>query len=118
MSPPGELYFWRAGYYHVYFNLYHNEPCQFSVFLNGSVLPGTAAVGSPTAGSQNSGGFIFLLSPSDFTSLTFLSPTGFAAKIQIVNHTSFVPFVTLNGLTGSGSVTPQLTATATIFLLA
>lgn len=114
----GDLYFWQAGYYHMYFNLYHNEPCQFSVFLNGAVLPGSAAFGSPTAASQNSGTLIFLLSPADFTSATPLSPSGFAAKIQIVNHTSFVPFVTLNGLTGSGSVAPQTTATTTIFLLA
>jgi len=112
-----ELYIWESGYYHMYYNLYHQEACQFAIFNNNVVLPGTT-IGSPTGSSQNSAAVIFQLTDADFISPTDLSPTGFAAKLQVVNHTSYVPLVTLNGLTGSGSATPQTTATVTIFKLA
>jgi len=49
---------------------------------------------------------------------TGLSPSGFAAKIQLVNHTSYVPFVTLDGTTGSGSAIPQTRAALSMFKLA
>jgi hypothetical protein len=98
--------------------LCHQEPCQFSVFKNDALLPGTT-VGSPTGSSQNSGTSIFYISPADIAvSPTGLSPSGFAAKLQVVNHTSFVPLVTLNGLAGSGSVSPQMVASITLFKLA
>jgi hypothetical protein len=112
-----ELYIWESGYYHVYYNLYHQEACQFTIFKNNVVLPGTT-IGSPTGSSQNSSAVIFQLTDADFISPTDLSPTGFAAKLQVVNHISYIPLVTLNGLTGSGSASPQITATVTIFKLA
>jgi hypothetical protein len=112
-----DIWVWRSGYYHLYFNLYHQEACQFTVFKNGAVVPGST-VGSPTGSSQNANAIILKLSASDFTeSTSFPAPGGLAARLQIVNHTSFVPFVTLNGLGGSGSATPQVTATVTLFLL-
>lgn len=113
-----DFFVWRAGYYHVSFVLCHQEPCQFTIFMNGAVVPGTT-VGSPTGSSQNKLTAIIYISPSDvLVSPTLLSPTGFAAKLNIVNHTSYVPFVTLNGVGGSGSVTPQMVASMVIFLLA
>jgi hypothetical protein len=111
------LYIWESGYYHMYYNLYHQEPCQFTIFKNNTVLPGTT-IGSPTGSSQNSATVIFILTDDDLISLTDLSPTGFAAKLEIRNYISFVPAVTLNGLGGSGSATPQTTANVTIFKLA
>jgi hypothetical protein len=111
------LYIWESGYYHMYYNLYHQEPCQFTIFKNNTVLPGTT-IGSPTGSSQNSATVIFILTDDDLISLTDLSPTGFAAKLEIRNYISFVPVVTLNGLGGSGSATPQTTANVTIFKLA
>jgi hypothetical protein len=112
-----QLYIWDTGYYHVYYNLYHQEPCQFSMFKNGTVLP-SLTTGSPTGASQISGTSIILLNESDFTTPTILSPSGFAASLEIVNHSSYAPAIHLNGLTGSGSATPQTVATVTIFKLA
>jgi hypothetical protein len=112
-----EIYVWSAGYYNTYFNIYHREPCQFSVFLNDVILPGST-VGSPTGAAQNSSSLIFNISPADLTyEATSLSPTGFAAKIQFRNHTSYAPIITLDGASGSGSATPQIVATAVIFKL-
>jgi hypothetical protein len=113
-----DFFIWRSGYYHISFVLCHQEPCQFSIFMNGALLPGTT-VGSPTGTSQNTLTAIVYISPSDVLGTpTVLSPTGFAAKLNVVNHTSFVPFVTLNGLGGSGSASPQMVASMVIFLLA
>jgi len=113
-----DFFVWRAGFYHIAFILCHQEPCQFTVFMNGVPVPGTT-VGSPTGSSQNKLTGIIYISPSDvLASPTLLSPTGFAAKLNVVNHTSFVPYVTLNGVGGSGSVTPQMVASMVLFLLA
>ena len=111
-----QIFFWRPGYYHFFTNLYHQEPCQFSLFLNGVLLPNTT-IGSPTGSSQNTSTYIFEIKVTDFITATSLSPSGFAAAIEVVNHTSFVPTVLLNGITGSGSHAPQITATVTAFLL-
>jgi hypothetical protein len=116
-SGESELYIWESGYYHMYYNLYHQEPCQFTIFKNNVVLPGTT-IGSPTGSSQNSASIIFQLTEDDLVSPTDLSPSGFAAKLQVTNYSSFAPAITLNGLTGSGSASPQITATVTIFKLA
>ena len=110
------VFFWRPGFYYTFFNLYHIEPCQFSLFKNGVLLPFTT-IGSPTGSAQNSTSLIFEIKITDFTTPTSLSPSGFACDIQVVNHTSFVPFVLLNGSSGSGSVFPQIRATFTMFLL-
>jgi len=112
------LYFWQAGYYHIYTNLYHQEACQFSLFLNGVVVTGST-IGSPTGASQNSTSLIIAVNPGDISTpvSTSISPTGFAAVFELKNHTSFVPVITLNGIGGSGSALPQVTATITLFLL-
>jgi hypothetical protein len=111
------IWVWQAGYYKYYFNVCHNEACQFSLFLNNTLVPGSIA-GSPTGASQNSAMGIFAvdvsavaLTPCD------ISPTGFAALVQLRNHSSYIPFVTLDGVAGSGSATPQMVATITLDLL-
>jgi hypothetical protein len=111
-----DIFFWRPGFYHFFTNLYHQEPCQFTLFKNGTVLPNTT-IGSPTGSAQNTSSYIFEIKISDFTTPTSLAPSGFACSITVVNHTSFVPIVLLNGITGSGSAFPQITATVTAFLL-
>jgi hypothetical protein len=115
--PSSDILLWTSGYYSIYFNVYHQEPCQFSVFVN-NVVTTNGTVGSPTGSSQNSASIIIYLSPSDvLVNSTILSPTGSAAIINFRNHTSFAPIILLNGLTGSGSVAPQITATTVIFRL-
>jgi hypothetical protein len=111
-----KMYFWRPGFYHIYRNLYHQEACQFALFMNGVPVPGTTH-GSPTGSSQNSSASIIEITPADFTTALSQSPSGFAAALEIVNHTSFIPVISLNGLNGSGSSSPQVTANVTIFLL-
>jgi hypothetical protein len=101
----------------MYYNLYHQEACQFSIFMNNALVPGST-IGSPTGSSQNSCTIIFQITAADVAgSPTEQSPTGFAAKLNVRNHTSFTPIVTLNGLTGSGYVSPQIVATITVFCL-
>jgi hypothetical protein len=113
-----EVYVWGAGYYKVLFTLYHVEPCQFTIFINGAPHPGTVT-GSPTGASVCTLAHIIYMSPADVgVSPTALSPTGFAAKIQLVNHTSFAPSITLDGSSGSGSATPQTHASLSLFKLA
>jgi hypothetical protein len=113
-----EVYIWGAGYYKILFTLYHIEPCQFSIFINGAPETGTIT-GSATGASVCTLAHIIYLSPADVAvSPTALSPTGFAAKIQLVNHTSFAPAITLDSSTGSGSATPQTRAALSMFKLA
>jgi hypothetical protein len=112
------LLFWTSGYYSVYFNIYHQEPCQFTTFVNNVANPG-GAVGSPTGSAQNSSTEVIYISPSDVLYYsTSLSPTGTAAVINFRNHTSWAPSITLNGQSGSGSVPNQVTAVVVIFRLA
>jgi len=112
---PGEslIYLWSPGFYHIYYNLYHIEPCQFTLFLNNNVVPGSI-VGSPTGASQNSSVVIIEILQSDLIVPFIGAPGGFAATFQLRNHTSFSPTVILDGATGSGSASPQIRATITI----
>ena len=108
---------WQAGYYKAFFNIHHNEPCQFSLFLNNVLIQGTIT-GSPTGSSQNSNAAIIYISAADISvSPSTLSPSGFSAFLTLRNHTSFVPLVTLNGQSGSGSANPQIVASFVLFLL-
>lgn len=114
----GDVYIWQAGFYHVYFNIYHLEACQFTMFMNGAVVSGTT-VGSPSGSGQNSATVLVYVSPSDvLVSPTLLSPTGFAANVQLRNHSSYAPIIHLDLASGSGSAPNQLTATMTVFRLA
>jgi hypothetical protein len=112
-----ELYFWIPGDYLFYTNVYHIEPCQFSLMLNNIVVLPGSTIGSPTGSSQNSTGIIVSIKQSDLTEPNSDSPSGFAARINLRNHSSFVPSVTINGSGGSGSAPNQVTATLTAFLL-
>jgi len=76
------IYIWRPGYYMVYYNLCHKQPCQFSLFKNGTVING-----STTGSLQNSSFIIVRIDSADFISP---SPAGLAAKLEVVNHTSTV----------------------------
>jgi hypothetical protein len=117
--PSSDLLFWTPGYYQVYFNIYHQEPCQFAVFVNNVLSIEDSIVGSPTGSSSNSSSLIIYLTPAQvlFQS-TSLSPTGTAAVINFRNHTSFAPSITLNGQSGSGSASPQVVAVVVINRLA
>jgi hypothetical protein len=113
------IYVWQPGYYHIYTNLYHIESCQFSLFMNNNVVTG-CTIGSPTGSSQNSTCLILQVKEEDIiipVPTGIPSPSGLAAQLTLLNHTSFVTIVTLNGSGGSGIAPNQVTATLTIFLL-
>jgi hypothetical protein len=114
---PTDVIVWSTGYYHLYFNVYHIQPCQFSIFKNDVILNG-GIVGSPTGSSQNSVTVIVRIDPADLLFYpTTLSPFGSACLLQFRNHTSFSASVLLNGQTGSGLVTPQITAVVVLHKL-
>ena len=118
VAPSSKALFWESGYYKIYYNIYHQEPCQFAAFLNGNVIT-DSIVGSPTGSSQNSCSVIVYVSAADILFYpTSDSPIGTAAYIEFKNHTSYVFSVTLDGQSGSGSAMPQIVATASIYKLA
>ena len=115
-SNSADIYVWATGHYHVYFNLCHQEACQFTLFRNNIVVPHTTS-GSPTGSTQNSNVFIMRVLAEDLITDCPQAPGGKAALINLRNYLSFVPVVTLNGLAGSGSATPQVVATITIVMI-
>ena len=112
-----DVWIWEPGYYYIYTNIYHLEACQFSLFKNNIFLINGTTIGSPTGSSQNSTSVIIRIDPSDLTEPTSLSPSGFAALIQLRNHSSFITTITLNGHGGSGYAIDQINAVLTIILL-
>jgi hypothetical protein len=110
-----DIYVWKTGYYQIFFNLMHIEPCQFTLFLNGAPVNGTV-IGSPTGSAQNSLTIIFEIGPADLEPAPV--PGGIAALLQVRNHTSFPPAgVTLSGVNGSGTSVGQINAVFSLFLL-
>ena len=94
------IFIWRPGYYIVYYNLYHQQPCQFSLFKNGVVIHG-----STKGSSQNSSFLIVRIDSADFICP---SPTGLAAKLEVVNHTSSVQNNQLVAITGGATISVVL----------
>ena len=94
------IYIWRPGYYMVYYNLCHKQPCKFSLFKNGALVDGST-INSSIDSSQNSSFVIVRIDSSDFTSL---SPSGLAAKLEVVNHTPTVQNNHIVALTGVASM--------------
>ena len=112
-----KILIWSEGYYNIYFNVYHTQPCQFGLFLNNILVPSTT-VGSPLGSTINSLSTICYISPNDIlVNVTSKSTIGTAAILEFRNHTSIAPIIVLNGQIGSGIVLGQNTATAVIFKL-
>jgi hypothetical protein len=111
------VYVWRAGYYLVSTTLHHQQPCQFSIVKNDvGIVPG-GIFSSPTGATQNSVTMIMYVDPADISTPTSLSPFGVACKVQVKNHTSFVPLVDLDGSSGAGSAQPDINCNLTLILL-
>jgi hypothetical protein len=112
-----EVYTWQPGYYFVNVILTHKEPCQFSIMKNDVIVVPGGIFSSPTGSTQSMNSTIMYVDPSDLISPTPLSPSGFACKIQLKNHTSFVPVVSLDGTSGSGSAEPDTSCSISMILL-
>ena len=110
----GDIYICTHGYYQVYMNFYHIEPCQFSLVKNGAHIIPSGTVGSLSGYSQNSTSFIVKIRRSDMTTPCEMSSTGYACLLQVLNNSTLTPHVTLIGSSSSGNDVPQVTATFSI----
>uniref|UniRef100_A0A6C0I631 Uncharacterized protein n=1 Tax=viral metagenome TaxID=1070528 RepID=A0A6C0I631_9ZZZZ len=113
----GNIWICATGYYQVYMNLYHLEPCQFSLCKNTTDIIPNSTVGSLIGSSQNSNLFIVKIRKSDMTQPCTMSATGYACLLQVVNNSSLTPYVTLIGSHSSANTIPQVTAALTIVSL-
>jgi hypothetical protein len=114
-----EIFIWRTGFYSIYISIFHLESCQFSLLKNSIYIAPASTVGSFFTSSQNSNYFIIQLTNEDMITPTFLSPSGYACKLQFINYTnrSYMPYVSLIGSYSAGNIIPQITATTTIISL-
>jgi hypothetical protein len=72
---------------------------------------------SPTGATQSTLTLIIYIDDSDMITATPLSPSGLACKIQLTNHTSYAPLISLNGTSGAGSAEPDVVANLTLIFL-
>jgi hypothetical protein len=117
LAGSSSTYVWRKGYYYISVILHHVEPCQFAVMKNDVFTLNSGIFSSPTGSTQINHAFITYIDDMDMISATSVSPTGFACKLQIKNHTSFAPIIQLDGVSGAGSATPEVIASLSIILL-
>ena len=111
-----DIWVWEAGFYYVSYNLHHIQPCQFSLFKNDVVMIGSIS-SSPTGATICANQMILEILPEDLINITSLSPSGFGCKIQLRNHTSFAPVVSIDGSSGAGSALPDISANLSLVLL-
>jgi hypothetical protein len=109
-----KIYIWQPGYYYVTSLIHHIEVCQFAIFLNGNMYGN--ACSSSTGASNLYIDMIIHITPNDMVNETSLSPSGFAACLETLNHTSYLPFIIINN--PAGSVVPDTTASMNVILLA
>jgi hypothetical protein len=112
-----DLYVWRPGFYYVNVLIHHIEPCQFALMKNDIFTVQNGIFSSPTGATQIAQVMIVVITPEDIITETPLSPTGFACKLQVKNHTSFVPAIQIDGVNGAGSASPEVIATMTVVLM-
>jgi hypothetical protein len=105
---------WQPGYYYVATMVHHIEVCQFSIFLNGVLID--TPFSSPTAATLLYYNTIIYVSAADIIMPCSLAPGGLAAMLETVNHSSYLPSITLNN--PAGSAPNDITAAMTVFLLA
>jgi hypothetical protein len=112
-----EVWIWKAGYYYASMTLHHKEPCQFSFIKNDVFQVVGGVFSSPTGATQSASSLILYIDVSDLITATSLSPTGFACKLEVKNHTSYAPVISLNGTSGAGSAVPDVVSSLSIILL-
>jgi len=89
ITPSSDLLLWTPGYYYIIFNIYHQNPCQFTLCKNKIPLS-HCIMDFPTIASQNSSNIIINITSEDVTQFpTSLSPTGTAALIHFKNTSCY-----------------------------
>ena len=112
-----DIWLWKAGYYQVSVNIYSIESVQFSLVMNESiVIPGTT-FGSLTGLSSNNMTAIICIEDSDMDLPLECSPSGYGCKLQVVNNTCYLQYITLYGSSCSSNIIEQNTASMTIVRL-
>jgi hypothetical protein len=97
--------------------LHHKEPCQFSFIKNSVFQVDGGVFSSPTGATQSASSLILYIGLSDLITATPLSPSGFACKLEVKNHISYAPIISLNGTSGAGSAVPDIVASLNLILL-
>jgi len=110
------LFLWKAGDYYLSYHVFHLEPLQLGLFMNNNIIPGSI-VGDQLSATILSSTLILHVEESDLTEPTSLSPSGFAALIQLRNHSSYSPLISIDGHTGSGSQINQTNINLVVFYL-
>jgi hypothetical protein len=110
-----EIFIWKPGLYLVYYNVCSQEACKFSLLKNGNIVSGSN-INYIAGFAQNSVLLSMSVNESDLSFPTSVSPLGFAAKIEVVNHTPTIPNVRLINL-NTKDIFPLVVATIRISLL-
>ena len=110
-----DIFVWKAGFYSVYYSLCSQQPCNFALVKNGDIVPGST-INSISGFTQNSILLIICINQLDLSFPTSISPTGFAAKIEVVNYTVSTPNIQLIRI-NSRDTFPQMVANISISLL-
>jgi len=111
----GDILLGSVGYYMVIVKVFHVFAVQFGAFLNGVLIPGSV-VGEPATTAMAILNNIVRVTTADlFPNVN--SPTGVAATFQVLNHSSFVTPIILDGRVGSGSDVTQINASVLLVQL-
>jgi len=110
-----EMWIWKSGYYFVTANINQLQAGKFSLFKNGSVIPGSS-YGSLT-GSALQLISIFNVSNEDMNISNSISPTGMACKVEIINNSENYPFITIYSYEGTENTISQNSASIVLMLI-
>ena len=111
------VWIWKTGYYYVSIGIQHTEPCQFGIIKNGVFQVDGGLFSYVSGATQHTSSLVIHIQESDLITANSISPTGFACKLEVKNHTSYAPFISLNAANSAGSATPEVVASFTIILL-
>lgn len=111
-----DIFIWKAGVYSVYYNVCSQQPCNFALVKNGDIVCGST-INTTSGFTQSSILLIMCINKSELSFPTSISPTGFAAKIKVVNYTATTPNIRLIRI-NSRDTFPQMAATISISLVA
>jgi hypothetical protein len=111
-----DIWLWKPGYYYTSITIHHKEPGQFSLIKNNVFVVNGGIFTSSLANSHITTTLLFQIEPSDIITATSLSPTGFACNIQLKNHISNSPTVSIEQ-SNPGLAIPNSLASMTLLLL-
>jgi len=115
-SNTSEIWIWEPGYYYISVNINQLQAGNFALTKNGSLIPGSSH--GSLVGSSLQLGCIFTILNEDININNVISPTGLAAKIEVINNTANYPFITLYANDNSEQMVAQNSASLVMFSIA